>query len=120
MGTGRVAAVAFAAVLSIGAPAAGASAQVLTPFPAGGAAGGSISAGNCTHDRYMNGAASIGGDGQGRTGGNEDVQCQGTGEQSINAGVGQQSSVVGGRVTGSTINAPIQTSAGASAAHEIP
>jgi|SRR5581483_2148128 len=90
---------------------------VAPPIAAGTpAAGGSISLGSCTHDRHSNGAAGFGGDGQARTGGNEDAQCQGAGTQTITAGVGQQSSVVGPAVTASVVNAPIQTSAGAAAA----
>ena len=110
-------------LLLVCAPATAAKAQAGV-FPPGAilppAAGGSISYGSCTHDRHSNGAAGIGGDGQSRTGGNEEAQCQGAGGQSINAGVGQQASVVGPAVSGSVVNAPIQTSAGATAASGLP
>ena len=77
---------------------------------------GIASSGSCTHDRHNNGATGIGGDGQGRTGGNEDAQCQGAGLQFIGPAIGQVAAVMGPTIIGATILAPVQTSAGSSAA----
>src|SRR5579884_3388773 len=84
----RTAVVVGVGVLSVWAPAAGASDRVVpyalggfVPAPVGPGVGGSASFGSCTHDRHSNGTAWIGGDGQARTGGNEEAQCQGTGSQ---------------------------------------
>jgi len=105
-------------VLSVCTPAGRAGAQVLPTVPVapGSSAGGSASSGSCTHDRHVSAPAGVAGDGQARTGGNEEAQCQLGGVQTIAAGVGQQSSVVGANVTTSVVNAPIQTSAGSAAA----
>jgi hypothetical protein len=102
------------AALAIGAPAAGANAQVLTPAVQA-PVNGSASAGSCTRDRIDNGAFGVGGDLQGRTGGTEDVQCQGAGLQFIGPSIGQVASVMGPTIIGSTVFAPVQTSAGSSA-----
>jgi len=117
---GRAVAAALGA-LSICASGAAARADVtgLSPavqMPVNGIA----SAGDCTHDRHTNGAAGIGGDGQGRTGGTENAQCQQSGLQFIGPGVGQVASVTGATIIGATINAPVQTSAGSAAANFSP
>ena len=107
--------------LSICASAAGANAQVLTGTPAVQAPiNGSASSGACTHDRHNTGGFGFGGDGQGRTGGTEDVQCQGAGLQFIGPAIGQVASVMGPTIIGSNVNAPVQTSAGSSAANFVP
>jgi len=113
------------AALWICASAGGANAQVATPAgplaPAVQApVDGIASSGSCTHDRHNNGATGLGGDGQARTGGNEDAQCQGAGLQFIGPGIGQVAVVMGPTIIGATVNAPVQTSAGNTAANFSP
>jgi hypothetical protein len=113
------------AALSVFAPVARVDAQVLPAMPVApfsplapavqAPVNGSASSGSCTHDRHNSGPVGFGGDGQGRTGGTEDVQCQGAGLQFIGPGIGQVAVVMGPTVIGSTINAPVQTSAGSAA-----
>ena len=91
----QVAAAAAFAALSICVPAIQASAEVTSVVPA---------LGGCDHPK--------GTEFQGRTGGNENNMCLGTGLQYVGPAIGGVTSVVGATAIGAVINAPVVTSGG--------